>query len=189
MNPRWFVLSLVGSALYGCGIRQMTPSSTETSGNQIPKQNRLTDLVKEGEPVPSSLVFSSNFERIVIVRMTYDTDMLEGLRQAVEQQNIKNAVILSGIGSLRSYRVHAVSNTTFPSQNVFFADEGPYDLTAVNGYVVGGRVHAHITFSSDKVSLGGHLEPGTRVFTFCIVTLGVFGDEVDLNRLDDKTWR
>ena len=33
------------------------------------------------------------------------------------------------------------------------------------------------------------LEPGTRTFTFVIVTLGVFGDEVDLERLDDKDWR
>jgi hypothetical protein len=35
----------------------------------------------------------------------------------------------------------------------------------------------------------GHLEPGTRTYTFVIVTLGVFGDEVDLRRLDDTSWR
>ena len=62
-------------------------------------------------------------------------------------------------------------------------------LTAVTGYVVNGRVHAHVTFSDDQRALAGHLEPGTRTFTFVIVTLGVFGDEVDLERIDDKSWR
>ena len=151
--------------------------------------NKLTDKVKEGEPVRSPLTFSSEFDRIVIVRMTYGTDMLGGLVKAVKQEEIKNAVILSGIGSLTSYHVHVVSNTTFPSKNAFIKDEGPYDLTAVNGYIVNGRVHAHITLSDDKKALAGHLEPGTKAFTFIIVTLGVFGDEVDLDRLDDKTWR
>jgi predicted DNA-binding protein with PD1-like motif len=55
--------------------------------------------------------------------------------------------------------------------------------------VVGGRVHAHVTLSDDKKALAGHLEPGTRAFTFVIVTLGVFGDEVELSRLDDPDWR
>ena len=160
-----------------------------TAQSRAAEPNKLTDKVKEGEPVPSPLTFSSKFERIVIVRMTYGTDMLEGLVKAVKQEKINNAVILSGIGSLTSYHVHVVSNTTFPSKNAFIKDEGPYDLTAVNGYVVNGRVHAHITLSDDKKALAGHLEPDTKAFTFIIVTLGVFGDEVDLDRLDDKTWR
>ena len=37
----------------------------------------------------------------------------------------------------------------------------------------------------DKV-IAGHLEPGTEVFTFAIVTIGVMNDGVDFRRLDDK---
>jgi len=55
--------------------------------------------------------------------------------------------------------------------------------------VIKGRVHAHLTFSNEVRALGGHLEPGTKIFTFGIVTLGVFGNEVDLERLDDLNWR
>ena len=36
---------------------------------------------------------------------------------------------------------------------------------------------------------GVRLKVATKVFTFAIVTIGVFGDEVDLTRLDDKEWR
>jgi hypothetical protein len=37
--------------------------------------------------------------------------------------------------------------------------------------------------------LGGHLEPGTKVFTFAIVTVGVLADDLDLSKLDDKDYR
>jgi hypothetical protein len=33
------------------------------------------------------------------------------------------------------------------------------------------------------------MEPGTEVFTFGVVTHGVFGDGEDLSRVDDKTHR
>lgn len=189
MYWRLFILLCVGCMAFAWNAQDRVVRGTEPPGDRSVKVNKLTDLVKPGEPVPSPLTFSSDFKRVVIVRMTYGTDMLEGLEKAVEREKIRNAVILSGIGSLTSYHVHVVGNTTFPSQNVFVKGEGPYDLTAVNGYVVNGRVHAHITLSDDKRALAGHLEPGTRAFTFIIVTLGVFGDQVDLDRLDDKSWR
>ncbi len=152
-------------------------------------KNRLVDRVRPGEPVPSTLTFSSRFERVVIARMTFGTDVLEGLNRAVADEGIRNAVILSGIGSLTAYHLHSVSNTTFPSENVFYKGEGPWDLTAVNGYVIDGRIHAHVTITNEKQALAGHLEPGTRTFTFVLVTFGVFGGDVDLSRLDDKNWR
>jgi predicted DNA-binding protein with PD1-like motif len=189
MHRQLLILLGAGVLIAELGASVRAGVDAEPTSNGDVKANRLADRVKEGMPVPSPLSFTSKFDRIVIVRMTYGTDMLEGLKQAVGQEKINNAVILSGIGSLVSYHVHVVSNTTFPSENAFIKAEGPYDLTAVNGYVMGGRVHAHITFSDDQKAMAGHLEPGTRAFTFIIVTLGVFGDEVDLDRLDDKNWR
>ena len=59
----------------------------------------------------------------------------------------------------------------------------------MSGYVIDGQLHPHITFSNEKQAFGGHLEPGTEVFTFAAVTLGVLGDDVNLKRLDDKTYR
>jgi len=42
--------------------------------------------------------------------------------------------------------------------------------------------HAHMTMANSEKAFGGHLEPGTDVFTFAIVTIGVLGDGVDLSR-------
>ena len=59
----------------------------------------------------------------------------------------------------------------------------------MNGYVIGGKVHAHMTLATPDKAFGGHLEPGTSVFTFAIVTIGVLNDAADLSRVDDKTYR
>jgi predicted DNA-binding protein with PD1-like motif len=59
----------------------------------------------------------------------------------------------------------------------------------MNGYVIDGKLHAHITLANPDKAFGGHLEPGTTVFTFAIVTLGVLGDDTDLRQVDDKSYR
>ncbi|KPL12563.1 MAG: hypothetical protein AMS26_17105 [Bacteroides sp. SM23_62] len=126
---------------------------------------------------------------MVVVRLKQHTDLLGGLKEAVQKEQIDNAVILSGIGSLTSYHLHVVDNNTFPTENVFFKDSIPVDLTSVNGYVFNGKVHAHINISDENMAIGGHLEPGSSVFTFAIITIGVFNDEINLNRFDDKYWK
>jgi predicted DNA-binding protein with PD1-like motif len=65
----------------------------------------------------------------------------------------------------------------------------PADITSVNGYIIDGRVHAHITFADPDKAFGGHLEPGTSVFTFAVVTVGVFKDGIELSHMDDKNYR
>ena len=65
----------------------------------------------------------------------------------------------------------------------------PADLISMNGYVIEGKIHAHMTLATPDHAFGGHLEPGTSVFTFAIVTIGVLNDGVDLSRVDDKSYR
>ena len=132
----------------------------------------------------------AKFDRLVVLRFKFDTDLLAGLEKMVKEQKIKNAVFLSGIGSLRGYHVHSVSNRTFPSKNVFWKDPtAPADILSVNGYVIDGKIHGHMTLSTGEKAFGGHIEPGNGVFTFAIITLGVLDDAADLSRVDDKTFR
>jgi predicted DNA-binding protein with PD1-like motif len=163
-------------------------------------QVRKTEVVKPTTPdddakglspeVPESVAVSAKFERVVILRFKHQADLLAGLERHVKEQKIRNAVILSGIGSVISAHYHVVSNRSFPSKNMFVENpEASADITGMNGYVLNGKVHAHITFSDADRAFGGHLEPRTRVFTFAIVTLGVLPDHLDLTRFDDKTWR
>jgi len=141
------------------------------------------------EDVPSVVSVPSQMKRVVVVRFKYNTDLLKGLEETVKNEKIKNAVILSGVGSVTAYHVHAVHNTTLPAKLAYTQRSVPMDLIAVNGYVLGGRIHAHITMTDDQKAFGGHLHEGTTVFTFAIVTLGILDDNIDLSRFDDSKWR
>ncbi|MGD0016045.1 MAG: PPC domain-containing DNA-binding protein [Verrucomicrobiia bacterium] len=148
------------------------------------------DSKPNSDTVPEAYALSGQFDRVLVLRFKYQTDLLAGLERMVKEQHIRNAVILSGIGSVRGYNYHVVSNRTFPSKNNFVKNpDAPADIVSMNGYVIDGRIHAHITMSDADKAFGGHLETGTSVFTFAVVTVGVFKDGIDLSRVDDKTYR
>jgi predicted DNA-binding protein with PD1-like motif len=150
---------------------------------------RTPDQVTRNDSVPDVYNVKSEFKTVIIARFKHKTDMLEGLKSTVETEKIKNAVILSGIGSVSSYHLHSVDNNTFPTENIFMQRDVPMDILSVNGYIFNGRVHAHVSLSDENSAIGGHLEPGTEVFTFCIITLGILDDELSIERFDDVTLR
>ncbi|MGC4104836.1 MAG: DNA-binding protein [Thermomicrobiales bacterium] len=117
------------------------------------------------------------------VRLDPHQDVLLGLRQAVAEAGIANGVILGGVGSLSAWHFHVVSSTDLPPTNAFVPGEGPWDIVNVNGAILGGRVHAHITFTNETQTLGGHLEEGTTVLTFAIIFIQETPD-VDLSPWD-----
>jgi hypothetical protein len=53
-------------------------TTARPAGADAPRQ-RLVDRVPAGQPVPSPLTFTTSFERIVVVRLIYGSDVLEGL--------------------------------------------------------------------------------------------------------------
>lgn len=161
---------------------------------------KKTEVVKATTPandakglsaaVPDSVSVSAKFERVVIVRFKHRADILAGLEKQVREQKIKNAVILNGVGSVMAVHYHVVSNRSFPSKNTYLEDPTKSaDIINVSGFVMNGKIHTHFTMADGDKAFGGHLEAGTRAFTFAIITLGVLADDVDLGRFDDKTWR
>jgi predicted DNA-binding protein with PD1-like motif len=150
----------------------------------------LEDTKANNDSIPGAYAIHGQFQRVMILRLKYQTDLLEGIEKIVKQENIRNAVILSAIGSVRNYHFHVVSNRTFPSRDIFVKDsDKPADIAGMNGYIIDGRVHAHITFSDPNKAFGGHLERGTEVFTFAVITVGILNDNIDLKLVDDITYR
>jgi predicted DNA-binding protein with PD1-like motif len=149
-----------------------------------------SDAKPNSDNVPDAYAVASQFQRVLIFRFKYQADLLAGMEKMVKENKIRNAVILSGAGSVRGYQVHQVSNRTMPSKNTIVKDPtAPADLIGMNGYIINGRVHAHMTLANADKAFGGHLEPDTEVFTFAIVTVGVLPDSLDLTKIDDKTYR
>jgi predicted DNA-binding protein with PD1-like motif len=158
---------------------------------EVIKPTTPADDAKQNSPaVPNVYAIEGQFDRILVLRFKYRADLLAGLDSMVKVNKIKNAVILAGAGSVTGYHFHSVSNSSFPSKNIYVKNPtAPADIVSMNGYVIDGRLHAHITLTDPDHAFGGHLESGTTVFTFAIVTVGVFKEGIDLSRVDDKTYR
>jgi predicted DNA-binding protein with PD1-like motif len=148
-----------------------------------------TDSTPNDPSVPDVYTTTGQFERVVVMRMKFGTDLLADIEKSVAQEKIKNGIILTGIGSVRGYRVHQVYNRDLPTRNIFTAEPNtPADLDSVSGYVINGKVHAHMVLGTGDKTIAGHLEPGTEVFTYAVVTVGVLSG-VDLSRVEDKGYR
>ena len=159
---------------------------------QITHPKATPEDTRPNDPkVPDSYVLSGKFDRILVLRAKNKTDLLTEMEKQVKAQHIKNAVILSGIGSVRGYRLHNVAGRDYPVPDMFFsAPNTPADFIAMNGYVNNGVIHAHVVLAlgdSKGTTVSGHLEKGTEVLTFAVVTLGILN--TDLGRVDDATYR
>jgi predicted DNA-binding protein with PD1-like motif len=154
-----------------------------------PAPNPADDAKDNSSLVPDVYALTGHFDRILVLRFKYKTDLLAGMEKMVKQEHVQNGVILSAAGSVRGYHVHQVSNRTMPSHDMFEQNPTqPADLVSMNGYIINGRIHAHMTLGTPDRTIAGHLESGNEVFTFAIVTIGVMSD-TDLSRVDDKTYR
>jgi uncharacterized protein len=122
---------------------------------------------------------------VIVLRLDPGEDMLLALEEATRQHAIRHAMILGAIGSVKSYHYHVVETPTVPPVDAFVKGEAPLDIVGLSGYVLDGRVHAHVTFSDRQRALGGHLEPGCTVLTFCLISLV---ESPDLDLTDADRW-
>ncbi|MGA7238527.1 MAG: PPC domain-containing DNA-binding protein [Bryobacteraceae bacterium] len=173
-----------------CSIAVLAAALTAQQTRKEITNTGTRDSQPNDPKVPDAYAIPTQFERVLIFRFKYQTDLLDGLERMIQQNHVRNAVILNGAGSVIGYQVHQVSNRTFPSKNMFVADATkPADIISMSGYVLNGHMHPHIGLAEPDKAFGGHLEPGTKVFTFAIVTVGVLPDSLDLSKLDDKNYR
>jgi predicted DNA-binding protein with PD1-like motif len=154
-----------------------------------PSPNPADDSKPNSSAVPDAYAVVGHFDRIVVIRLKYKANLLDGMNKIVKEQHIRNGVILSAAGSLRGYEIHTVSNRDMPSKDTFVKNPTqPADLVSMNGYIINGRIHAHMTIATPDKVIAGHVEQGNEVFTFAIVTIGVMNGS-NFDKLDDKTYR
>jgi predicted DNA-binding protein with PD1-like motif len=125
----------------------------------------------------------TEIRRIITVRINPGEDILLGLRQAVNEHSIRNGVVLTGFGSVRKSHFHVVMSNDLPPAESYPKSVQPLDVVTIGGFIIDGRVHAHIDFSDERNGFGGHLEEGCLALTFIVVALADLGD-VNLSHWD-----
>jgi predicted DNA-binding protein with PD1-like motif len=125
------------------------------------------------------LVERKQIQSLVFIRLNPGDDLLNGIREAVAKNGIQNAAILSGVGSVSSHHYHVVASSVNPPKEDFTRGDKPADIVNINGFIINGRVHAHIIHSDKDIAYGGHLELGVKVLTFAILTLAEVDADFD----------
>jgi len=121
----------------------------------------------------------------LIVSLDKGEDVLKSLEKAVEENNIKNGLILTGFGTLDKSTLHMITTTGFPAENYFDNKEQPLEVISLDGVIADGNLHAHITISDTERAYGGHLEPGCRTLYLFEIVIGVL-DDIEMVREKDE---
>ena len=90
-------ITLLG--LMACGLL-LAQETRRTASN--PSPNPVDDAKENSNAVPDVYAITGHFDRILVLRFKYKTDLLAGMEKMVKQEHIQNGVILSAAGSLRS---------------------------------------------------------------------------------------
>lgn len=118
---------------------------------------------------------SGKIDRIIVVRIKKDVDLLESIKEIAKKEKIKTAFIVSGIGALkrgvfRNLKHFPKNLPVQDSDREFIEIKRPLELLSLAGHICekeGGEpfIHAHFSAShlddeNKLVALGGHLIKG-----------------------------
>ncbi len=103
-----------------------------------------------------------------VVRLDPGEYVLESIRELIIKENLKDAVVLSAIGTLDECRLHMVVTTKYPPENRFeHWKDRPLELAHIGGVIADGEPHLHLVVSDHEKAYLGHLEEGCRVLYLC----------------------
>jgi predicted DNA-binding protein with PD1-like motif len=103
--------------------------------------------------------------------------LLESIQEAIQSQGIINGAVVSGIGTLKTCRMHYVEHTDFPPRDHIFFLSKPLELLSVSGLIADGEPHLHIVVSCGENEVyGGHLHEGSEVLYLAEIAILTFNE-------------
>ena len=117
-------------------------------------------------------IVSEGLGRIVILSFDRGEKLREGIRDKLRELGIRDAVLLSAIGTFDKARFHRITHTAPHPKDETIEVEGPMELAAVDGIVADGEPHFHMVFQDLDRAYAAHLEDGSVVCYLAEVVLG-----------------
>ena len=133
------------------------------------------------------VISQSSQTQLMMVGLEPGEMLLESLQKVIESHGVKNGVVVSGIGTLKTCRMHYILHTRFPPEDEIMTLVKPLELVSVNGLIANGEPHLHITVSCGKDEVyAGHLEPGSEVLYLAEIAMLVFDEPRMIRRVDQE---
>ncbi len=112
--------------------------------------------------------------------------LLEAITEIANE--IKNGVVISGIGTLKSCKLHCITGTSFPPAEEFInLEDEPLELVSLQGIIADGKPHLHAVVSRGfKQNYSGHLEDSSEVLYLAEILLIPFENKKLTRRLNPE---
>jgi predicted DNA-binding protein with PD1-like motif len=144
---------------------------------------------------------TQDVERMVQFRVKPGSDLLAAIGEAVEMEEIRAGVIVSGLGALRkavfrNLKWFPARYPVTPRDRLYLEVEKPLELVSLVGWIApkadhGAEIHAHFSASSVEnetvVTLGGHLMEGTICGIKVVVSILVLSSNTVFADQDQDT--
>jgi predicted DNA-binding protein with PD1-like motif len=111
------------------------------------------------------------YGRHVIMQLTKGELILESITSELDRLGIRCGLIVSGIGSARKVVYHRIESLSDDPENTFITVEEPMEVGSMQGVIVDGKPHIHISCCCRDYAFAGHLEPGSE--TQYLIELGI----------------
>ena len=100
--------------------------------------------------------------------------LLESINEAIKTYNIRDGVVVSGIGTLKQCHMHYVNTTSFPAENRFYVVDEPLEIGSISGSI------------ADYEAYSGHIEEGCEVLYLAEVLVMKLSDLSLERRIDQQ---
>jgi uncharacterized protein len=109
-------------------------------------------------------VIESKSSKMIAVGLGPDDKLLESVKEIIKSHDVRDGVIVSGIGTLKRCHMHYVDTTGFPAENLFYVVEEPLEIVSISGLIADYEPHLHMAAGCrDKKAYVGHVEDGCVV--------------------------
>jgi len=143
---------------------------------------------------------SGRMNRVVLGKLKWDIDLLEGIKELAKRERIQTGIILSAVGALRkaifrNLKVLPPDLKVEKHHRLYLELEQPMEIVSLTGWIATREdgeieVHAHLSASTvvqDQVTtLGGHLTPGIITSVKVVVVIGIIEESNITAGLDPR---
>ena len=124
-------------------------------------------------------IISDGFGRIVVLRFERGENLRESIRDKLKELGIRNAVLISAIGTFDKVKYHRITSTGVSGNSEILTVEAPMEFSSVDGLVIDGEPHFHLTFQDMDRAYSVHLEEESSVcFLAEVVLAELKGEEI-----------
>ena len=128
---------------------------------------------------------SSQIGRTFIIRMERGDYLKESIIDLVNKEDVKNAIISSGIATFDEANFQMAITYDFPIKYHVEHLKEPLELVSLDGTIINYEPHIHCVISNESKTWAGHLLDGCRILYLGeIVIQELLG--VKLERREDK---